>query len=394
MRTTIGRRFGALVIVAALVAAGCGDNGDNGDKETTRTSAPRAAKETYKVGVILPMTGPAAAIGKDFNTGLEVFRDIDEDAQKVEIEYIVCDDKTTPDGAASCARKLVQEDQVHMIYGPVISGSHAGAAPILAGGPPSVTPSPYVKPEPGTPIFSASGSAFDLDRTSLQFAADRGYERVAVLATTDTTGQTAVDNLEQANEDIGLDMAIERMGPTDVDASAQLNRLLESDPQYIYVATSGAAAGVALKGLQQLGADLPTALIWSNTTQGFLDAAKPVFPSETLYAVSPSWLPAGLDADHAKKVTAFQEAFEERAGAPVSFVVQGAYDAFQLIAAALNEAGGEPDAILEYLESLDDFQGLNWSLSYSKDNHVGRKEGNYVMMQYEAATGAWSLAED
>lgn len=384
MKTTHTRWCLATTAALALVLAGCG-------AESESQPGAGGGAEGFKVGVILPLTGPASAIGNDFNTALEVFREIDPEAQGLQIDYIVCDDRTTPDGAAACARKLVQQDRVNMIYGPVIGGSHAGARPVLASGPPSITPSPYATIEGGEPIFSASGNSADLDRATLQLARDRGLQRVAVLATTDLTGETAVGNLERANQDLGLQLAIERMGPTDVDATAQLNRLLQTDPQYFYVAASGSAAGVALKGLKQLGADLPTALIWSNTTNGFLQAAGPDFPSETLFAVAPSWDPDSLsDTARAEQIRTFQAAFEERSGAPVSFVVQGAYDAFQLIVRSLEEAGGDPDAITAYLEGLNDFQGLNWKLDYTPERHVPEPVGNYVMMRYDAASGQWS----
>jgi len=281
-----------------------------------------------------------------------------------------------------------------MIYGPVISGLHAAATPVLAGGPPSLSPSPYISVEQGDPIFSAAGRATDLDRTTLQFAADRGYERVAILATTDTTGETAVQNLEAANESIGLSLAIERMGPGDVDVSAQVNRLLETDPQYVYIASSGAATGVALQGFAQLESDLPTALIWSNTSPAFLEAAGPLMPSETLYALAPSWLAENIeDAARAQLITDFKDSFEEESGAQPSFLVQGGYDAFQLIASALLAVGNDRDAIVAYLEGLTDFQGLNWSLSYSAENRLGNDTGNYVMFRYDASTGNWSLAD-
>lgn len=376
----------ATALALMLLASACGSDDD--------ANAGGATGKSYKVGVILPLTGPGAAIGKDFQLGLETFREVDAEAIELDIDYVVCDDKTTPDGAAACARKLSTEDGVQMIYGPVLSGPHSGAAPVLASGPPSVTPSPYVKPQPGSPIYSAAGSSRDLDRTNLQFAKDRGYRKFAVLATTDLTGQTAVDNIEEANKEIGLDVSIERMGPTDVDATPQLNRLLGSKPDAIYVASSGAATGVGLKGLAQLRSDIPVFFIWSNTTKGFLDAAKPAWPKEALYALSPSWQPGGLDdKERADQVKRFQESFQAKAGAPVSFVVQGAYDAFQLIVAALKETDGSRAAIVDYLDSLTDFQGLNWKLSYSKDNHVGTNEGNYAVMKYDAGTGSWSLAD-
>lgn len=376
LRLTLCALVGLTATAACGGASSSGSSSDSGD---------------YKVGVILSLTGPAAAIGSDFKAGLEVFEEIDESADGLDIEYVVCDDKSTPDGAAACARQVIQQDRVNMIYGPVISSTHAGATPVLLTGPPALTPSPYASAEPGTPVFSAAGNALDLDTTTLQHAKEQGYERVAVLATTDTTGETAVTNVEQANEQLGLDISIERMGPTDVDASAQLNRLLQSDPEYIYVATSGAATGVALKGLEQLGVDLPTVLIWSNTSNAFLEAVAPLLPSETLYPIPPSWLPTELDdSERARQITAFQEGFEERTGEPVSFVVQGGYDAFQLIAQSLKEAGGDKEDLMAYLEGLDDYQGLNWNLSYSPENHLGSTTGNYTMMKL--AEGDWSLA--
>ena len=119
----------ALVGLLAVTAAGCG--GDDSGSPAAGPTGGATGDKSYKVGVILPLTGPAAAIGTDFKTGLEVFRDIDADAQGLEIEYVVCDDKSTPDGAAACARQVVQQDKVNMVSGPVISGTHAGARPVL-----------------------------------------------------------------------------------------------------------------------------------------------------------------------------------------------------------------------------------------------------------------------
>ena len=76
-----------------------------------------------------------------------------------------------------------------------------------------------------------------------------------------------------------------------------------------------------------------------------------------------------------------------------SFVVQGGYDAFQLIVEALTNTDGSPEVILDHLDSLSDFQGLNWKISYSPDNHVGSNTGNYTMMSYDADTKTWSVAD-
>ncbi|MEP7739583.1 ABC transporter substrate-binding protein [Nocardioides sp. 31GB23] len=376
----------AIAGVSALAMAGCGGGDD---------TASSGADGNYQVGVILPLTGPASLIGTDFESALKVFQDIDPDAQDVDIEYVVCDDETTPEGAANCARKLVQQDQVDMVFGPILGGTFEAAKAVLQAGPPTITSSPYVDPPAGSSVFTASGSAIDLDRTTLEYAKAKGYQKVAVLAASDTTGQTAVDNLNELNEEMDLDITVETMAPTDVDVSAQLNRLKNTDPDYVYVAASGAAAGVALKGLDLLGmSDIPTAMIWSNTTSSFFEAAQDFLPTDLEFAVAPSWLPDELeDAERAQQVKDFQAAFEKETGAAPSFVVQGVYDSFQLISSTLEEGGGDKQKMLDYLSGLTDFQGLNWTLSYSDENHRGSDTGNYVMMRYDGATGSWSLSD-
>lgn len=369
------------LILVAGTSACADDKGSGGD------AAPR-------VGVILSRSGPAAALGEDIEAALDAFKEIDPTTADLDIKYVTCDDKSTPEGASACARKFAQEDPVDMIFGPVIGAIHAKAAPILQTGPPSITPSPYVVPSPDSPIFSVYGSAADMNNTVVQLADDRDYERMALLATTDQTGTIAVENIEKSAKKLGVEVAVERFAAEDVDATAQLNKLLDTDPDYVYVAASGAAAGVALKGLKQLDADLPTALAGSNTTADFFAAASKALPKETLFAVTPSWLPDDLDdAERADQVREFQKAFKKASDAPPSFVVQSVYDSFQVIAQALDKAGTDRDDIVDYMEGLDESQGLNWKISFSKSRHNVPTLGNWTMARYDPATRRWSLAD-
>lgn len=376
-------------VIAAAGAAGLALSACGGGNSEADTSGG-----THKVGVILPLSGPGSLIGKDTESALKVFQEIDPGAEGLNITYIVCDDETTPTGASTCARKLVQQDNVDMVYGPIFAGMFEGAKPVLQNGPPSITSSPYSVPPANSSIFAASGAALDLDRTTLEFAKERGYKKVAVLATTDHTGQTALENIKEVNKDLGLDITVETMGPADADVSAQLTKLKQGDPDYIYVAAAGAAGGVALKGMDQQGMDIPTAMIWSNTTSSFFDASRQFLPTELVFAMSPSWLPDELDdAEKAKQVKDLQAGFEKETGSEISFVVQGAYDSFQLINATLKESGGDKEKGLKYLSNLENFDGLNWTISYTPEDHRGSNSSNYVMMRYDGDSDSWSTSK-
>jgi branched-chain amino acid transport system substrate-binding protein len=367
------------VLLGAAACSSSGGSGGSGDK-------------SYKIGVILPLTGPAADIGKDYKALAEVFRTVDPVAKKLNSTYVFCDDKTSSDGAVSCAQKLKRQDRVDIVYGPIIAGPQAAAAAVFGKDIASVTSSPDVYPEANTPVFSASGNSHGFTRATLKFAKDQGWQRVAILATNDATGQRSIDDINAENKSIGLDIFTERMGPTDSDASAQLNRLMQHHPQYIWLASTGASVGVGLKGLKQLNVNIPTALIWSNTTNAFLAAAKNAFPTNTYFAMAPSWLPDQVqDKARADQIRAFQEAYKKKTGEPISFVVQGGYDGFQLVATALANTGSDPQKVKSYIESLSSFQGLNWKLSFSPSKHAGGDADSYVMMRYDATSNSWSL---
>jgi branched-chain amino acid transport system substrate-binding protein len=378
--------------LTACSSSGAG-GGDGASTSGGRSGSSNAASgKSYKIGVILPLTGPAADIGKDYQALAEVFKSVDPVGKALNSTYVFCDDKTSPDGAVACAQKLKQQDKVDIVYGPIIAGIQAAAATVFGDNIPSITSSPDVYPASNTPVFSASGNSHGFTTATLQFAKDHGWQRVAILATSDATGQTAIDDINDANKTIGLDISVERMGPTDTDATPELNRLLQKKPQYIWLASTGASVGVGLKGLKQLGANIPTALIWSNTTNSFLAAAKDSFPSQTYFAMAPAWLPDTLtDKTRADQIKAFQAAYKDKTGEPISFVVQGGYDGFQLLFDALSKVSSNVAKVKSYIESLRSFQGLNWALSYSPTKHSGGDEKSYVMMQYTASSNTWTL---
>jgi hypothetical protein len=45
------------------------------------------------------------------------------------------------------------------------------------------------------------------------------------------------------------------------------------------------------------------------------------------------------------------------------------------------------------MESLDESQGLNWKISFSKSRHNVSTFGNWTMARYDPAAKQWSLAD-
>ena len=129
-----------MVVAVGLVLAAC-----NGD-ETADEAAPEPEDEEVeeeepdddpddvdeaadgdpiRIGFLSPMTGPVPLAGQDAENGLELFwEQHDYEVAGRPVEYILADTGCDPDGAITQARRLIDQEDVHLIIGP-LCGSEA-----------------------------------------------------------------------------------------------------------------------------------------------------------------------------------------------------------------------------------------------------------------------------
>lgn len=117
----------AATALMALVAAGCGGDDDDATSTTAAGSGTTAAAE----GGGTPATGEPILLGAVASySGVDIFPESPEAAKAVfervnktggingrPIEYLVEDDKDTPEGATSAAKRLVEEKKVLAMVG-------------------------------------------------------------------------------------------------------------------------------------------------------------------------------------------------------------------------------------------------------------------------------------
>lgn len=119
-----------------LSFAGCADIEEGDTTPADGDTQTEEAKEvkTYKVGVILPMTGDAAEMGEelkriiDFRQG-EISANADKVGYKLELVYE--DGKCDGGEAATAFQKLTDVDEVKYIIGLLCSSESLGVAPLL-----------------------------------------------------------------------------------------------------------------------------------------------------------------------------------------------------------------------------------------------------------------------
>src|SRR6202050_264038 len=104
---------GCLAIAAAAFAAGSA-----------------AAQDTIKIGIVAPMTGTSAAVGREISAGANLYmaQHGDTVAGK-KIQLIIRDDASVPDNAKRLAQELVVNDHVNFL-GAGLTPSAMSMAPI------------------------------------------------------------------------------------------------------------------------------------------------------------------------------------------------------------------------------------------------------------------------
>ena len=133
----VKRLFMASFMALALLAfAGCVADDDIQElDDSTQTQETEAMEvKTYKVGVILPLTGGAAETGEELKRVID-FRheEINANADKVgyKLDLVYEDGKCDGGASATAFQKLTDVDEVKYILGLLCSSESKGVAPLL-----------------------------------------------------------------------------------------------------------------------------------------------------------------------------------------------------------------------------------------------------------------------
>jgi branched-chain amino acid transport system substrate-binding protein len=110
-QSRLARALGASVVALALGCSGASAQG----------SGP------IKIGVLAPLTGPLATPGKDMADAMKLFWEQSKyEAGGRKVELVIADTTCNPDQALTQARRVVHQDKVHLIIGPLCG--HEGPA--------------------------------------------------------------------------------------------------------------------------------------------------------------------------------------------------------------------------------------------------------------------------
>jgi branched-chain amino acid transport system substrate-binding protein len=365
----------ALLASVLILTAGC--------------AGAQGRDSVYRIGVITSQTGASSQLGLGELQGAQLAADAINARDGIngrKVQLVVADDQSTPVQAVLQARRMI--GNVDAIVGPSVSSTCNAITPLAESSRTVVyCLSPGIKPKPGSHVWSASVATADLIQRTLQHWQAEGITNIAMLNSTDASGQEGVASFHTALTRIpGMRSVAEaNFEPGAVSVTSQLQTIAAATPQALIVWSTGAAAAVALKGVTQLGLRIPVATTDGNLSYAFIKRIADYTPAQLLIPATQDfwWQQSDRPGNaHALEET-YHRAFEARFGAKPDFGPGVAYDAVLVLADALRANSGDATTLKETLESHTGIVGVVGTYNFTPDNHRGLDLDDVAMVRVE-----------
>ncbi len=223
-----------------------------------------AAQETIRIGLLATLEGPFAAGGQDGMRGAELaVRERGGMVAGKKIELVKASSDAKPDVAVNATRKLVEQDKVQIMVGP-LSGSEGIAVKDYSKTQPNITfingssgaqATTLVNPSPNFFRFNTDGAQWMVGLGKA--AMDKGYKRVMVIAEDYAFPYSQVQGFMSEYCKLGGKVPIKAWVPLGGKDYSSVIAKIPKDVDALLVVLGGADAVNFLTQYEQAGGDKP-----------------------------------------------------------------------------------------------------------------------------------------
>ena len=344
--------MGLLIAVFAVGVAACG--GD--DRKTGSAGKDNAgdARETVKIGALVPLSGDNARFGTEMLNAAQLAADDLNATNGVlgrKIEIVSGDDGCDPNAAGPAAGQLAATGIVGVAGGYCSGAAVPASAALAARGIPYVSAfatNPALTDRGLPTVFRLPGRDDQQGAFAARFLAGPGQaRRLAILHDNSLYASYLAERIRSANDEYKLGMQIvffEVISPGQPDYGSTLTAIKASGADTLYYTGYQAEVSVILRQAKELA--LPARIIGSDAT------ADPAMIEATGAAAEGFVATAALVPELLPRAGAFIQAFTERFGAPPGPSGVYQYDAVRTLANAIFWAGStDPKDIVEALRT-------------------------------------------
>jgi branched-chain amino acid transport system substrate-binding protein len=331
------------------------------------TAGGAIAQEKLRIGVIVTLSGPAAALGAQVRDGFALgVKDLGGKMGGREVEIVAVDDELKPDAAVTKVKGLLEREKVDFVVGPIFSNIlQAIHKPVTDTKTflisPNAGPSSYAGKN-CSPFFYVTSYQNDQVHAILgKVAQDRGYKRMYLLVPNYQAGRDSVAGFKL---DYKGEIAEETYMPLNtLDFQVELSKMASSKPDALFTFMPGGMGVTLVKQFSQAGLKIPVLSAFTvdeSTLPAQQDAAVGMFGGA-------NWAP-NLDNPQSKKfVAAYEAAYNI---VPGTYAMQG-YDTALLIDSAVKALKGDvsnKDAVSAALKKAD-FTSLRGNFKFNVNGY-------------------------
>ena len=362
--------------------------------------AASAHAETYKIHTILSLTGPGAFVGKGEQQALQLVEKVVNASGGIKgrtLEYVFQDDQTNPQVAVQLANEVLADKPAVMMGSSLVATCRA-IAPLMKSGPVDYCMSPGIHPDPGDYVFTGSVSTLDLATALVRYFRLRGWTRIALMFSTDASGQDAENGLKSVlalpdNKDMQI-VETAHFNTTDVSVAAQIEKVKAADPQGFIAWSTGTPIATIFRAVQQAGLDVPIGTTDGNMTYAQMTQYADFLPKQ-LYIPAAQWVvrdPALLEPAILAKSQEYYKAFDA-AGARPDIASELGWEPGMIVVHALRTLGPEASAaqVHDFIEHLQNFAGVNGSYDFVKSPQRGLDVSNSVVTRWSTEQKTWQV---
>src|ERR1700680_2428033 len=327
------------------------------------------AQEKLKIGVIVTLSGPAAALGQQVRDGFALaVKDLGGKMAGRDIEVVVADDELKPDSAVTKVKGLLERDKVDFVVGPIFSNilqaihkPVTDAKTFLIS--PNAGPSSYAGKNCSPYFYVTSYQNDQVHEILGKVAQERGYKRVYVLVPNYQAGKDSTAGFKLDYKGEIVEESYMPLGT--LDFQVELSKIASLKPDAVFTFMPGGMGVGQIKQYKQAGlADqipvLSAFTVDESTLPAQQDAAVGMFGGA-------NWAPNLDNPQNKKFVASYEGAYNS---VPGTYPMQG-YNPSIVIDSAVKAVKGDltnKDAVTAALKKAD-FTSLRGSFKFNTNGY-------------------------
>ncbi len=371
-------RYGIIVFAVFAIFLSPASQGDAQQRGVT--------KDKIVTGAWIAMSGALAYPGTSFMYATESYFKYINDQGGIngrKLEYVAYNDDYEPPKSVAAAKKLLEKDQVFMFVTPMGTGTTAAVRPIA-----EETKTIIFGPGSGSPMFTKPyNPLFFLtiinyyDQMFLvvdYLVKERGIKKISLFGAKGEIGQVTREGTVERLKKYGLEIAAyDDAGPTDVDVSAQFNKLRGAGAEAVIISATPKPATLMLQEMQKNNWK-PTTVLYGPITDQVPGMAKETAEGVLCIQMYPP------PESNLPEIQKHRDIMKKYANKEINTYTIWGYINAKIAAEVLRRLGKNvtTDNFVKEAEKLRNWDtGLGLKITFTSSNHDGSKMAYFTIVK-------------